>query len=218
MHGLILDLQNDYKKADIVKVRSGDTVRVTQRIKEASKERLQVFEGLIIRTDRLNSLTARITVRKLTFGVGVEKSFLLHSPNVAKVEVVKRAKVRRNYLSYMRDRVGKAARLKGVDFDKEEVNRFSSSQTPFEAAKDTPAETGAVAEEEEKEIADETPAEDEAAAETPVRSEEEEAGDDDDETAGGEPAEEAKGEEEGAEDESETEQKPDADTDKNESA
>ena len=130
MHGLILDLQNDYKKADTVKVRSGDTVRVTQRVSEASKERLQVFEGLVIRTDRLNSLTARMTVRKLTFGVGVEKSFLLHSPNVAKVEVVKRAKVRRNYLSYMRDRVGKAARLRGVDFDKTEVNRFSSSQTP----------------------------------------------------------------------------------------
>ena len=140
MHGLIIDLQQDYKKSDVVAVRSGDTVRVTQRVKEASKERLQVFEGLVIRVDRGKSLTARMTVRKLTFGIGVEKSFLLHSPNVVKVEVVKRAKVRRNYLSYMRDRVGKAARLKAVDFDKAAVNEFSSTKTPFELAKQTPAE------------------------------------------------------------------------------
>lgn len=206
MHGLILDLQNDYKKPETVKVRSGDTVRVTQRVREASKERLQVFEGLVIRTDRLNSLTARMTVRKLTFGVGVEKSFLLHSPNVAKVEVVKRAKVRRNYLSYMRDRVGKAARLKGIDFDKEEVNRFGSSQTPLEAAKSAPVETDAAAEEE-QEIADESPAEDEAEAETPAKSEEEEAGDDaGEEATDNEQAGETKSEEEGTEDGPETEQ------------
>ncbi len=130
MHGLILDLEKDYKKTNVVAVRSGDTVKVTQRIKEASKERLQVFEGLAIRVDRANSLTYRITVRKITSGVGVEKSFLVHSPNVVRVEILKRAKVRRNYLSYMRQRIGKAARLKNVDFDKAVINEFSQAQTP----------------------------------------------------------------------------------------
>ena len=179
MHGLIVDLQNDYKKPGLVKVRSGDTVRVTQRVREASKERLQVFEGLVIRTDRLNSLTARITVRKLTFGVGVEKSFLLHSPNVAKVEVVKRAKVRRNYLSYMRDRVGKAARLKGAGFDKAEVNRFSSSRTPFEMAGDGPAEAEAAPVEAETAA----PADNAAEAAAPAKNEDEEEKTDTDQAA-----------------------------------
>ena len=128
MHGLILDLEKDYKKTAVVAVRSGDTVKVTQRIREANKERLQMFEGLIIRVDRANSLTCRITVRKITSGVGVEKSFLVHSPNVVKLEVVKRAKVRRNYLSYMRQRVGKSARLRGVDFDWDEVNKLPEAE------------------------------------------------------------------------------------------
>ena len=158
MHGLIVDLTQDYKKPNIVAVRSGDTVRVTQRVKEASKERLQVFEGLVIRVDRHNSLTARMTVRKLTFGVGVEKSFLLHSPNVAKIEVVKRAKVRRNYLSYMRARVGKAARLKSIAFDKATVNKFAAAQTPLETAKHASAETGqaATGEEQAAAVSDQT--------------------------------------------------------------
>ena len=72
------------KKAAVVDVRSGDTVRVTQKIKEGEKFRSQVFEGVVIRTDRKDSHTARITVRKVTSGVGVEKSFLIHSPLVEK--------------------------------------------------------------------------------------------------------------------------------------
>jgi large subunit ribosomal protein L19 len=77
-----------------------------------------MFEGVVIRTDRKNSLDSRITVRKITSGVGVEKSYLLHSPLVEKVEVIKRGKVRRNYLTYLRDRAGKSARLTGKKFDK----------------------------------------------------------------------------------------------------
>ena len=110
------------KKPAVVDVRSGDTVKVTQKIQEGGKFRLQVFEGVVIRTDRKDSHTARITVRKIASGVGVEKSFLVHSPLVEKIEVVKRAKVRRKNLSYLRNRSGKSARLKSVNFDRAAVN------------------------------------------------------------------------------------------------
>lgn len=122
MSSVIKEIENQFKKSAIVDVRSGDTVRVHQKIKEGSKERIQVFEGLVIRTDRKNSHTASITVRRVSSGVGVEKSYLLHSPLVMKVEVTKRSKVRRKYLSYMRELTGKSARLTGVNFDKEGVN------------------------------------------------------------------------------------------------
>lgn len=119
---LIKKVNDMQRKSAVVDVRSGDTVRVHQKIKEGNKERIQIFEGVVIRTDRKDSHTARITVRKIASGVGVEKSFLLHSPLVAKIEVVRRSKVRRNYLSYLRDRSGKSARLKGKTFDREGVN------------------------------------------------------------------------------------------------
>ncbi len=122
MESVIQQITNQFKKAQVVDVRSGDTVKVHQKIKEGNKERIQIFQGLVIRTDNKNSLSSRITVRRIASGVGVEKSFLLHSPFVVKIEVTKRSKVRRNYLSYMRERTGKRARLTGVDFDKDAVN------------------------------------------------------------------------------------------------
>lgn len=118
----ISDLEASFKKGAVVDVRSGDTVKVHQKIKEGNKERVQIFQGLVIRTDRTDSHTSRITVRRIASGVGVEKSFLLHSPLVLKVEVTKRSKVRRNNLSYMRKLTGKSARLTGVDFDRQAVN------------------------------------------------------------------------------------------------
>ena len=110
------------KKSAVVDVRSGDTVRVTQKIKEGEKFRSQVFEGVVIRTDRKNSHTARITVRKVASGVGVEKSFLIHSPLVESIEIVHRAKVRRKNLSFLRERSGKSARLTNKAFDRTSVN------------------------------------------------------------------------------------------------
>lgn len=110
------------KKSAVVDVRSGDTVRVTQKIKEGEKFRSQVFEGVVIRTDRKNSHTARITVRKVASGVGVEKSFLIHSPLVERIEIVHRAKVRRKNLSFLRERSGKSARLTNKAFDRARVN------------------------------------------------------------------------------------------------
>lgn len=131
------------KKASVVDVRSGDTVKVTQKIKEGEKFRSQVFEGVVVRVDRKESHTARIVVRKVTSGVGVEKSFLIHSPLVEKIEVVRRAKVRRNNLSYLRERSGKSARLSGRDFDRNAVNTLEepkaeeSAEAPAEEAKET---------------------------------------------------------------------------------
>lgn len=119
---LIKKVNDTQKKDAVLDVKSGDTVRVHQKIKEGNKERIQIFEGVVIRTDRKKSHTSRITVRKIASGVGVEKSFLLHSPLLEKIEIVRRSKVRRNYLSFLRNRSGKSARLKQVAFDREAVN------------------------------------------------------------------------------------------------
>jgi large subunit ribosomal protein L19 len=135
MFELIQKVNDAHKKRQVVNVRSGDTVRVHQKIKEGAKERIQIFEGVVIRTDRKDSLTSRITVRKIASGVGVEKSFLLHSPLVLKIEVTKRSKVRRNYLTYLRTRSGKSARLAGVNFDREAVNDVRDRAAEAEAAK-----------------------------------------------------------------------------------
>lgn len=144
------------KKKAVVDVRSGDTVKVTQKIKEGDKERFQVFEGVVIRTDRKNSHTARITVRKIASGVGVEKSFLIHSPLVEKIVVVKRAKVRRKNLSYLRERSGKSARLAGKDFDRLAVNDVT---VPEEPAEEAPAEEPAKDESVKEELTKEEPKE-----------------------------------------------------------
>ncbi|MEI7522017.1 MAG: 50S ribosomal protein L19 [Candidatus Saccharibacteria bacterium] len=122
MQSVIHAVEAKYKKHAVVDVKSGDTVKVHQKIKEGAKERVQIFEGLVIRASRKDSLTSTICVRKIASGVGVEKTYLLHSPNVIKIEVTKRSKVRRNYLSYMRALTGKNARLSSVDFDKRGVN------------------------------------------------------------------------------------------------
>ena len=114
------------KKSAVVDVRSGDTVKVTQKIKEGEKFRSQVFEGVVIRVDRKESHTARIVVRKIASGVGVEKSFLIHSPLVEKIEIVRRAKVRRNNLSFLRERSGKSARLASKEFDRVAVNTLET--------------------------------------------------------------------------------------------
>lgn len=116
------------KKSAVVDIRSGDTVKVTQKIKEGEKFRLQTFEGIVIRIDRKESHTARIVVRKVTSGVGVEKSYLIHSPLVEKIEITKRSKVRRNNLRYLRERSGKSARLKGKNFDRAEVNSLEKPE------------------------------------------------------------------------------------------
>jgi large subunit ribosomal protein L19 len=143
MSSVIKAIEEKYKKHHVVDVKSGDTVKVHQKIREGNKERIQIFEGLVIRTDRAGSHTSSITVRRIASGIGVEKTYLLHSPLVVKVEVTKRSKVRRNYLTYMRARTGKSARLSSVAFDKNAVNTVPEApkaKEPEAAADDSTAE------------------------------------------------------------------------------
>ena len=108
---IIKSIEHEQLKNRIPDLKIGDTVRVHQRIKEGNRERIQVFEGIIIKKQG-GSVNATFTVRRIAYGVGVEKTFLVHSPLVEKVEVVRIGKARRAKLYYLRDRVGKAARTK----------------------------------------------------------------------------------------------------------
>jgi large subunit ribosomal protein L19 len=135
MQGLSEKIQSKYMKPSVVAVKSGDTVRVHQKIVEGGKERIQIFEGLVIRVSRRGSGSQSFTVRRVASGVGVEKTYLIHSPNVLKIEITKRSKVRRNYLTYMRQRTGKSARLLGVDFDRQAVNAVHDTAAEAEEAK-----------------------------------------------------------------------------------
>jgi large subunit ribosomal protein L19 len=131
----VATIEAKYRKAHLPALKTGDTVRVHQLIKEGNKQRIQVFEGVIIRRHRMNEVSAAITVRRIASGVGVEKTFLLHSPNVSKVEILRRSKVRRNFLSYLRERRGKSARLQEVAFDKAAANAVPAAAEPV--AEDT---------------------------------------------------------------------------------
>ena len=108
---LMKALTDQYKKPELPEMNVGDTVRVHVKVKEGSRERIQVFEGTII-GKKHGGIEETITVRRVTFGVGCEKVFPVHSPNVVNVETVRRGKVRRAKLYYLRDRVGKAAKVK----------------------------------------------------------------------------------------------------------
>jgi large subunit ribosomal protein L19 len=132
METAIKNLEQSHRKPALPQVMSGDTVRVHQLIREGSKQRIQIFEGVVIRRHRLGELTATITVRRIASNVGVEKTFLMHSPNVSKIEILRRAKVRRNFLSYLRERRGKSARLKEIAFDKIAANDVSVPEVPSE--------------------------------------------------------------------------------------
>ena len=104
-------LEREQMRLDIPDFRSGDTVKVHAKIKEGDKERIQVFQGVVIRK-RKGKMGATFTVRKVSYGIGVERIFPLHSPNIDKVEIVSKGKVRRGRLYYMRQLKGKAARIK----------------------------------------------------------------------------------------------------------
>jgi large subunit ribosomal protein L19 len=134
MESVIQKIEAKHKKKAVVNVKSGDSVRVHQEITEGNKKRVQVFEGLVIRVSRKNSLTSSFTVRRVASGVGVEKTFLVHAPSILKIEVVRRSKVRRNYLSYMRERTGKRARLSSIDFNREAVNAVHDEHAEAEEA------------------------------------------------------------------------------------
>ena len=111
MNDIIKKIEAEQLKAEVPEFNVGDTVKVYGKIKEGNRERIQVFEGTVLKKQG-GSTRATFTVRKTSNGVGVEKTWPLHSPNVEKVEVVRRGKVRRAKLNYLRKRVGKAAKVK----------------------------------------------------------------------------------------------------------
>jgi large subunit ribosomal protein L19 len=110
---IIKSIEHEQLKARIPDLKIGNTVRVHVRIKEGNKERIQVFEGIIIKVQG-SGVNKTFTVRKISYGVGVEKTFLVHSPLVEKVELVRVGKARRAKLFYLRDRIGKAAKTKEI--------------------------------------------------------------------------------------------------------
>lgn len=110
---VIDSITKEYKKNDIPEFNVGDTVRVHVKIVEGQRERIQVFEGYVLKMQS-GGISETFTVRRLAQGIGVEKTFPMHSPKVAKIEVLKRGRVRRAKLNYMRERTGKAARIKSA--------------------------------------------------------------------------------------------------------
>ena len=189
---IIKSIEYEQLKSKIPDLKVGNTVRVHVRIKEGNKERIQVFEGIIIKVQG-SGVNKSFTVRKISYGVGVEKTFLIHSPLVEKVELVRVGKARRARLFYLRDRIGKAAKTKevaGARIEDKEII-VKGEEAPVAETVETPA-TEEVAEEVKTEAATEAKAEEvKAEAATEAKAEEvktEEA----EETATEEAAEEAK--------------------------
>ena len=120
---VIKSIEHEQLKNKIPDIKVGDTVRVHQRIKEGNRQRIQVFEGIVIKKQN-GGLNETFTVRRVSYGVGVEKTFLMHSPLVEKVETIRVGKARRAKLYYLRDRLGKAAKTKediGANLNKEDI-------------------------------------------------------------------------------------------------
>ncbi len=109
---LLSEINKSLIRSDIPEFRSGDTVKVHAKIVEGNKERIQVFEGVVIKRAYGNKSNATFTVRKISYGVGVERTFLLHSPRIDKIEIASSGRVRRSRLFYIRPLRGKAARIK----------------------------------------------------------------------------------------------------------
>lgn len=142
---IIKSIEHEQLKNKIPELKVGNTVKVHVRIKEGNKERIQVFEGIIIKKQG-GGINATFTVRRVAYGVGVEKTFLVHSPMMEKVEVVRVGKARRAKLYYLRDRVGKAAKTKediGARIENKEIvlkEEVAEAKVEAEAATEAPVE------------------------------------------------------------------------------
>ena len=140
---IIKSIEHEQLKNKIPELKIGDTVKVHQRIKEGNRERIQIFEGIIIKKQG-GGVNATFTVRKIAYGVGVEKTFLVHSPMVEKVELVRVGKARRAKLYYLRDRVGKAAKTKentGARIENREITiKEEMTEEPVSEEAETPVE------------------------------------------------------------------------------
>ena len=111
---LIKSITQEYERTDIPEFSVGDTVKVYLKVKEGNQERIQVFEGFVLKRQN-GGVSETFTVRKISSGVGVEKTFALHSPKIEKIELVRKGDVRRAKLNYMRERTGKAAKIKSKE-------------------------------------------------------------------------------------------------------
>ena len=192
---IIKSIEREQLKNRIPDLKVGDTVRVHQRIKEGNRERIQVFEGIIIKKQG-GSVNATFTVRRIAYGVGVEKTFLVHSPLVEKIEVVRVGKARRAKLYYLRDRLGKAAKTKEnigakietkyKDLKEETVEETVSEETVTEEpvateevkaeevkTEEVKTEEATVAEEVKEEVKAEEPVKEETKTEAPEAKKEE---------------------------------------------
>jgi large subunit ribosomal protein L19 len=114
---IIEQIEKEQMRTDLPQIRVGDTIRVYSKLREGGKERVQPFEGVVIRIKK-GQVRSTFTVRKVSYGVGVERIFPLHSPKIVKIDILQRAIVRRAKLYYLRERKGKAARLKDAHFGK----------------------------------------------------------------------------------------------------
>lgn len=169
MHSLLAKVEAGSRRKTLPEFRVGDIVRVHQRIREGGKERIQIFEGLVIAKKHGASMSGTFTVRRVASGIGVERVFPLHSPLIAKIERVRSADVRRAKLYYLRGRIGKKARLKTVDAYAtwEDVEEEPTEEAPVEATEEAPATeaSDAVETAPKEEAAVETPAEETSATE-----------------------------------------------------
>jgi large subunit ribosomal protein L19 len=132
-------VDKDFLRTDLPAFRPGDTVKVHVRVVEAGRERVQVFQGVVIRRQN-GGLQETFTVRKISFGVGVERTFPLHSPSIAKLEVVTRGRVRRAKLYYLRERKGKKARIRERRIEGDELAAVLAAEAAVAASASAPAE------------------------------------------------------------------------------
>ena len=141
---IIKSIEHEQLKKQVPMLKIGDTVKVHVRVKEGNRERIQIFEGIIIKKQG-GGVNETFTVRRISYGVGVEKTFMLHSPTVEKVEVVRVGKARRAKLYYLRDRVGKAAKTKEQVGARIETNMVTIKEDVLEVpATEAPEEAPAV--------------------------------------------------------------------------
>lgn len=108
---LIEEIEKDQLKTDLPDIKSGDSVKVNVKVSEGNRERIQTYEGVVISINGVG-ISKTITVRKLSFGVGVERIFPIHAPIIDSIEIIRKGKVRRSRLYYLRDRIGKSAKIK----------------------------------------------------------------------------------------------------------
>ena len=142
-------IAQEYMRSDIPAFNVGDTVKVHIKIKEGSRERIQVFEGFVLKRQN-GGIGETFTVRRIASGVGVEKTFPIHSPLIAKIEVVRKGDVRRAKLHYMRERTGKSAKIKAKEYSEEQLAAIAEAKAAAEAAAKAPVEEAEVPAAEEK--------------------------------------------------------------------